>query len=222
MDGKIFKITAIKAQARNRQRVNIYLDGEYGFTLDRIVAAWLNVGDDLSEQRIAQLTAQDENEKTYQQALRFLSYRPRSETEMTVHLQKKGLNAEAINETMIRLKNNQLIDDKKFAENWIENRIHSRNRSRRGLAMELHRQGVADPIVENALESTYGNEQEIAMRAALKMAYKLRGMNWQDFRRKMISRLMYRQFTYEMALEVTRRIWEEIKEAEKETEEDLK
>ena len=222
MDGKVFKITSIKAQARNRQRVNIYLDGEYGFAVDRIVAAWLKVGDDLDEEKINQLTAQDEYEKAYQQALRFLSFRARSETEMTAHLQKRGLNAEAINETIIRLKNNQLIDDKNFAENWIENRIHSRNRSRRGLALELHRQGVAAQVVENALESTYGDEQEIAMRAALKMAYKLCGMNWQDFRRKMISRLMYRQFSYEMASEVTRRIWEEIKEAEKESKEDLK
>lgn len=219
MDEKIFRITAIKAQAHNRQRVNIYLDGEYGFALARIVAAWLKVGDDISEERIAQLTHQDESEKAYQHALRFLSFRARSEMEMATHLQKKGLGADAIAETLNRLKQNHLVDDREFAEKWIENRIHAKNRSRRGLEVELRQHGVQTEVADHALETTYGDEKEIAIRAALKMAYKLRGTNWQDFRRKMVSRLMYRQFSYETALEVTRQIWEEIKEVEKETEE---
>ena len=40
----IQRITALKLQKRNHQRVNVYLDGEYAFGLTRIVAAWLAVG----------------------------------------------------------------------------------------------------------------------------------------------------------------------------------
>ncbi len=221
MDEKIFRITAIKAQTHNRQRVNIYLDGVYGFALARIVAAWLKVGDEIGEERISQLTRQDEYEKAYQNALHFISFRPRSEMEMTTHLQKKGLGADAIAETLNRLKENHLIDDREFAERWIENRIHARNRSRRGLEMELRQHGVQPEVADHALETNYGDEKEIARRAALKMAYKLRGENWQDFRKKMVSRLLYRQFSYEMALEVTKNVWEEIMDVKKETEEEI-
>ena len=36
-------ITDIKAQKRNRNRVNIYLDDNYAFSLDRMAAVWLTV-----------------------------------------------------------------------------------------------------------------------------------------------------------------------------------
>lgn len=140
---------------------------------------------------------------------------------MTAHLEKKGLAAEVVAETIERLKTNHLIDDKAFAEKWIENRIHSRDRSRRGVATELNQRGIAAQTVDDALESSYGDEHEIAMRAALKMAHKMRAMSWQDFRRKMIARLLYRQFTYAIALEVTKRIWDEINE-ERITEEKIR
>jgi len=37
------KITAIEAQKNNPKRVNLYLDGEFAFGLERFVAAWLTV-----------------------------------------------------------------------------------------------------------------------------------------------------------------------------------
>ena len=46
------RITAIEPQKRDPDRVNIHLEGEYAFSLARIVAAWLQVGQDLSEEKI--------------------------------------------------------------------------------------------------------------------------------------------------------------------------
>jgi len=48
-------ITEISAQKRNRRRVNISLDGSYAFSLDRLTAAWLQVGRELSEAEIEKL-----------------------------------------------------------------------------------------------------------------------------------------------------------------------
>jgi hypothetical protein len=59
------KITAIAIQKRNRERVNIYLDGEYAFGLARIVAAWLQVGQFLSEEKIVDLQSEDGQESVY-------------------------------------------------------------------------------------------------------------------------------------------------------------
>jgi len=69
-------ITALTLQKRNRQRVSVFLDGEYSFGLARIVAAWLEVGQELSDEKIAQLRAEDEREVAYQRALRLIQYRP--------------------------------------------------------------------------------------------------------------------------------------------------
>ena len=51
------EITAIKLQRRNHQRVNIYLNGQFAFGLARIVAAWLQVGQNISHEKIEQLRA---------------------------------------------------------------------------------------------------------------------------------------------------------------------
>ena len=45
-------ITAIEAQKRNRQRVNVSLDGEFAFSLDRLTAAWLKPGRKLTAEEI--------------------------------------------------------------------------------------------------------------------------------------------------------------------------
>ena len=76
------KITAIVVQKRSPNRVNIYLDGEFAFGLARIVAAWLRTGQELSEEKIEQLQAEESRERAFQQALLFLSYRSRSEAEI--------------------------------------------------------------------------------------------------------------------------------------------
>jgi hypothetical protein len=42
--------------------VNLHLDGEFAFGLARITAAWLKVGDVLSDEKIAKLQADDARE----------------------------------------------------------------------------------------------------------------------------------------------------------------
>lgn len=69
------QITSIQAQQRNRNRVNIHLDGEYAFSLDRVAAAWLSVGQKLTENDIDRLLSKDEYESALGKALRYLSYR---------------------------------------------------------------------------------------------------------------------------------------------------
>ena len=57
------RITAIKQQKRNPQRVNIYLDGSFAFPLAKIVAAWLKVGQELTPEKLTALRGQDTVEK---------------------------------------------------------------------------------------------------------------------------------------------------------------
>ena len=49
------KITAIKRQKRDPNRVNIYLDDDFAFGLSRIIAGWLDVGHELDDEKIISL-----------------------------------------------------------------------------------------------------------------------------------------------------------------------
>src|SRR5512144_2074949 len=94
------KITAIEVQKKSPNRVNIHLDGEFAFGLARIVAAWLRVGQELSEEKIEQLQTEDAREGAFQQAMLFLSYRARSESEIRQNLRKHEFSEPVIEHTL--------------------------------------------------------------------------------------------------------------------------
>src|SRR5574341_2054063 len=135
------KITAIEPQKRDPDRVSIYLDGEYKFGLARVVAAWLKIGQELSQEKIASLQAEDVRERAYQQAMLFLSYRARSESEIRQNLRKHEIPEPVIEQTLERLRQDGLANDHQFAHAWVENRSAFRPRSRRLMAMELRQKG---------------------------------------------------------------------------------
>lgn len=199
------KITAITAQKRNRQRVNIYLDGEYAFSLARIVAAWLQVGQEIDEEKISHLRAEDSREKAYQQALRTLNVRARSQAEIRQNLEEHGFLEADISYTLEKLSDSGLIDDARFAADWIENRNTFRPRSRRALVMELKQRGVEEEVIEESLQDL--DETEMAFQAALKAGKKYTGMEWQDFRRKLSGHLGRRGFNYETTAQAVQRAW---------------
>ena len=200
-------ITALKVQKRNPQRVNVYLDGEFAFGVARIVAAWLEIGRQISDEKIAQLKDEDGREVAYQIALRFLSYRPRTAAEIRTQLEKKGISENDCEFVLERLKNSGLIDDARFADMWVENRTDLRPRGRRALAYELRRRGVSDKHIQQSLEDI--DEDEIAYQAACKQFRKYRSLEWDDFRKKMYAHLARRGFSYATSAEATARVWAE-------------
>ncbi len=200
------KITAIEAQ-KNRKRVNIHLDGEFAFGLARITAAWLNVGDTLSDERIAQLQTEDMRERALQQALLFLSYRARSEKEIRQNLQKHGFPEQVIETTLEKLRETRLANDPEFARVWVENRSTFRPRSRRALMMELRQKGLDDETAQAAVSGV--DEDALAYQSALKRANRLKGLEWGEFRRKLSEHLARRGFPYSVIAPVAARIWNE-------------
>jgi len=210
------KVTALQVQKRNPNRVNVHLDGEYAFGLARIVAAWLQVGQTLDEDKIAELKAEDARERAMQQALLYLSYRARSEREIRQNLSKHEIPDDVIEDTLERLRRNGFANDKKFASAWVENRNTFRPRGRRALAMELRQKGIEDTTIEFALEDL--DEDALAYEAGLKKARKLKGaalssskgLEWSEFRKKMSDFLARRGFSYSVIAPIVSRLWNEV------------
>ena len=200
-------VTAMKVQKRNPQRVNIYLDGEYAFGLARITAAWLQIGQELDDEKIAQLRSQDSHEAAYQKALGFLDYRPRSSAEVRKNLEKHGYEAEVIEQVLERLERSGLINDGQFAQTWVDNRSEFRPRGRRALSMELRQKGLDDEAIEAALSEL--DEDSLAIQAARKQARKLHDLPKPDFRRKLAGFLARRGFGYGVIEPVLERVWQE-------------
>jgi regulatory protein len=201
-------ITALRVQKRNKQRVNVYLDGEFAFGLAAIEAAKLHRGQYLSDEDITRLREQDTCETAYERALNFLSYRPRSEAEVRRYLQNKQVPPPVQEEVVVRLTRAGLMDDRAFARYWVEDRERFKPKGAYALRSELRQKGLSDTVIASALEDL--DEEESAYRAAQQRVARWGHLDYQPFRQKLGAYLRRRGFAFETIEAVITRVWQEL------------
>ncbi|MFZ6026331.1 MAG: regulatory protein RecX [Chloroflexota bacterium] len=200
-------VTALKQQKRNPQRINVYVDGEYRCALYRITAAWLRIGQEVTETQLAALLEKDGREAAYQQAYRLLERRERTVAEIERRLRERGFSDEIITDLLARLQESGVVNDNRFARNFVEARATFRPRSRRALRVELRQRGLQEAQIAEALADV--DEGAMAYQVALKQGRRLQALAWQEFRQKLGAFLARRGFNYEVIAPVVRRVWNE-------------
>ncbi len=208
------QVTAIKAQQRRRDRANIFLDGEYAFSLQKILAAELVRDQELTTQEIAELQARDLAERAYERSLRYLSYRPRSEQEMRRYLENKDVEPDVISQVIDRLRRMRLLDDAAFAEFWVENRESFRPRGAWALRGELRQKGVASEVIEEALSDL--DEESAALRASEQAVRRYARLDYETFFRRFVGYLQRRGFPYGLSRRMVELRWSELHQDESE------
>lgn len=202
-------ITAIEPQKRNHNRLNISLDGEFAFSLDRLTAAWLKLGQKIDDSQIETLRAKDEAESAYNRALRFLAYRARSSQELKNYLIQKDYEPSVANQVLERLRQEGYIDDVRFSQDWVENRVTFRPRSQNLLRSELRQKGVTESIIQSTLSNAGLEDYPLALKAGLKVANRYIMSGYEGFQKKMSGYLMRRGFNYDVTHQVIETIWRE-------------
>lgn len=203
-------ITALVAQKRNKERVNVYLDGEFAFGLAMIEALKLKKGQHLSDEEIDRLKALDEIEVAHERALNYLEYRPRSveEVRRSLRKSKRGFSEAAIEAVIERLERAGLLDDAAFARFWVENRERFKPRSRHALRYELRQRGVADRVMDPILDGV--DEADAAYRAGMDKARRYVRDEEERFRKRLSDYLSRRGFSYSIVRDAVDRIWSEM------------
>ena len=197
-------ITALEVQKRDKDRVNVFLDDRFAFSLSLLQAASLKRGQYLSDEAIGALRAQDDRARAHDQALNFLSYRPRSEAELQGYLARKGWDEAVIGEVIDRLKQAGLADDREFARFWVENRQRFRPRGRWALRYEMKTKGLSEEDISESLENV--DEEESAYNLALAQVRKKSTLAPQELRHKLGQYLARRGYSYSVIESVWRRI----------------
>lgn len=205
-------ITAIEGQQRRKDRVNIFLDHQFAFSLSRLTAAEaaLGTGRTLTDAEIQELVAKDTLQTAMNAAFRYLGYRPRSEAEMRSKLHRRGFSPEITEKVMGRLIELKVLDDEAFARFWRESRETSNPRSKGLLRWELRRKGVSAEVVESAVEDL--DDTPLAYQAALKKARTLKNLEFQEFRERLAGYLQRRGFRYDTINSTIGLLWQEREE----------
>jgi len=203
-------ITALVAQKKNKDRVNVYLDGQFAFGLAAIEAIRLKRGQVLSDADIARLTQADDIEKAHEKALRFLGNRPRSEWEVRQNLTKAGFEPGAIDRVIERLKGVALIDDAAFVKYWLENRTQFNPRGQVALRQELRRKGVERDVIDAVLGELDHDDEQAAVRSAVAKADRYRQLPRDEFAQKLGAYLARRGFNYETVRAAVAEAWRSV------------
>jgi regulatory protein len=201
-------VTKLEIQKRNKERVNVYLDDDYAFAVTLTVALALKKGQFLSDSEIADFKAGDDRHKAYDRALHFLGFRARSRTEMERYLRKKKYSEDVISETVKRLVSEEYLDDKAFAQSWVENRERLKPKSSRALQYELRQKGVSEAAIESALQEL--DEDDAAWRALESKLWQWQQLDEDSFKKKAGAFLGRRGFGYDVSRDVIERAWQTI------------
>lgn len=166
------KITAIRSQRRERERVNVYVDGEFRFALSTevVLRRGLRAGLEITEGEIRELEADDLVWKAREAALTLLSYRARTARELQRRLERKDFPEQVARAVVDDLSSRGLVDDDAFAESFVRDRVRMRPRGRRRLVQELRLKGVdpaaAESAISRVLKCEDASELDLARRAA--------------------------------------------------------
>jgi regulatory protein len=203
------RITSVVVQHRNPNRVNIHLDGEFMFGLHKLTAAWLTIGQELTDEQIENLKTKDLAEVIHQSALRLLNYRQRTAVEMMKRLILKGYDREQVKAVVDRLQENHLLDDTQFAESWVNDRITLHPRSKRLMAYEMMNKGLDGQVVQIALAKA-GDDTQLADAAARKAMHKWENLAVLEFITHCAAFLGRKGFAAGICFSTARNLWKEL------------
>lgn len=144
-------ITAIEAQKRNKDKVNLYLDGEFAcsLTAESVVRARLKIGQELSEEKLREILATSETELAFKKALDYISRAMKTEKQVKDYLCLKGFDALAAERAVEKLKEYKYADDLQFAALYVE--MNGRQKGARRIKAELMQKGIDETKAEQAL-----------------------------------------------------------------------
>lgn len=168
------KITSITRQKKNSNRLNIFIDGSYSFSLDeyQLIELGLEKNVDYEERQIERFVEASVFGKVYSKALEFCLSRPHSSLEVRRYLLRKtidsidkngdkkpGIGKNILEDVFCRLKEKSYLDDEKFARFWIDSRFIKKGVSQKRLRLELLAKGVDKSIIDEVLSENIRDDK---------------------------------------------------------------
>ena len=102
--------------------------------------------------------------KAKSDALRLLSFKPRSVEEMRERLTRKKYPEAVVHEAVEALLKQGLLDDEKFAKLFANSRVYTRPTGRKQLEFDLKKKGLSKELVENTIKGLQDYDEKKSAR----------------------------------------------------------
>lgn len=209
-----YTITKLTPGVRDQNRVNVFLDGHFAFSLDitQVIDLGVKVGQKVTEPRLKELRKASEFGKLYQRSLEWALTRPHSVRETRDYLRRRQIKRRQLNRqrardekkplpefddellvaVLARLIEKKYVDDRKFAEFYVENRYVRKGISQKRLRAEMRKKGVDSEVIAAALQKIPRDEDEEILKVIKKKRKK-----YNDF--QLVGYLVRQGFNFQKA-----------------------
>ena len=165
------KITAIKAQVKSDDRVSVFVDDKYSFslTLDQLLDQKLKKGYELDHTEIQNLKKLSDEGKLKQRTLEWVLGRPHSTKEFRDYLYQKKADKDLIDAWVDDFTEKKYLDDEAFAR-WFAEKRRRKNKSDRAIKSELYAKGIDSVTIQNVVteleneDDDSDNSEKLALR----------------------------------------------------------
>lgn len=156
------KITAITAQERKKDRVNLFVDGEFfaGVSLETAMKLRLKVGDEVDTDGLNAILTESERAEAVQKAADYALKNLKTKRQVKDYLTRRGYSEETVWYAVDKLKEYGYIDDAEYSRRFIEST--ARRQGRRLTEYKLMAKGVKKEDIALAYENAEVNDVENA------------------------------------------------------------
>lgn len=149
-------VTAITQQKRDPGRYNIFLDGEYAFSLPMqdILYFKLKEGQEAAEETIDYIQSSLLYIKAQDTALHYIGYKMRTVQEIRRKLTEKEFPEDVTERVLLFLEKYGYADDREYCRKYIKETLRLKPKGSYAIKAELKQRGIAESLIAEALAET--------------------------------------------------------------------
>ena len=202
-------ITKIEIQKKNKERVNLFLDGEYAFSLsaELVYKEGLNKNEEIDSEKLKILAEHESLIRCKNSALRIIEKSYKTEKEVRDKLILKGYEDSSINKSIEFLKEYNFINDSNYTKAFISDKLKSQGSHK--IKYTLIQKGISkDKIEEELFNLDKENEKNIALNLAKKKLDIIKKKENDNFKisGKLYRYLISKGYGYDVTSEVVKEI----------------
>ena len=192
------EITSVEKNKKNKDRLSVYIDGRFSFTISEEDYISLNLYDktEINEETVEYIKDTLNFREAKSRAVRYLSLKLRTEREVREKLLNEGYDPDCTAKVIDELKAIGYINNKLYAQKYIFDRSKLKPLSKRMMRLELLSRGIPEETADEVL-ADWKVEDSVVAESLLKRKFGKYDMSDEKTLRKAYMFLVHRGFSRE-------------------------
>lgn len=202
-------ITKLEIGKRNKERINVYIDDEFAFSLSAEIVYKENLAPKqvIDIENLTRLSREDEFMKCKNSALKIVERSYKTEKEIFNKLIAKEYSKESINRVIEFLIEYNLINDRNYVKMYVKDKLKSQGKNK--IKYNLKRKGISDELINEELSKIdYDDSKDGAIILAQKKYNELQRRESDKYKlsQKLYRFLISKGYNYDLASDVMKEV----------------